>query len=154
MHSTLTQLKTNISIRKRHWLTLGLRIVNFRRNQVSLWQHSILEKPPFKFVQRRKKYRQFVSSCRLREIKMSDTCRLFPLFGDPWPSCLLPSHSDATRAPRPIVGAPCLGLEWAVSPGSLVPLLENEWSWNPRPGHHVLLASWTLSRDGKYTCMS
>ena len=23
---------------------------------------------------------------------MSDTCRLFPLFGDPWPSCLLPSH--------------------------------------------------------------
>ena len=32
------------------------------------------------------------SSCRLREIKMSDTCRLFPPFGDPWPSCLLPSH--------------------------------------------------------------
>ena len=28
----------------------------------------------------------------LREIKMSDTCRLFPLFGDPWPSCLLPAH--------------------------------------------------------------
>ena len=23
---------------------------------------------------------------------MSDTCSLFPLFGDPWPSCLLPSH--------------------------------------------------------------
>ena len=23
---------------------------------------------------------------------MSDTCRLFPPFGDPWPSCLLPSH--------------------------------------------------------------
>ena len=23
---------------------------------------------------------------------MSDTCRLFPLFGEPWPSCLLPSH--------------------------------------------------------------
>ena len=23
---------------------------------------------------------------------MSDTCRLFPLFGDPWPSCLLPAH--------------------------------------------------------------
>ena len=23
---------------------------------------------------------------------MSDTCRLFPLFGDPWPSCLLPSQ--------------------------------------------------------------
>ena len=24
---------------------------------------------------------------------MSDTCRLFPQFGDPWPSCLLPSLS-------------------------------------------------------------
>ena len=23
---------------------------------------------------------------------MSDTCSLFPLFGDPWPSCLLPSQ--------------------------------------------------------------
>ena len=32
------------------------------------------------------------SSCRLREIKMSDICSLFPPFGDPWPSCLLPSH--------------------------------------------------------------
>ena len=28
----------------------------------------------------------------LRKIKMSDTCSLFPLFGDPWPSCLLPFH--------------------------------------------------------------
>ena len=27
-----------------------------------------------------------------REIKKSDTCCLFPLLGDPWPSCLLPSH--------------------------------------------------------------
>ena len=27
---------------------------------------------------------------------MSDTCRLFPPFGDPWPSCLLPSHLVAT----------------------------------------------------------
>ena len=25
---------------------------------------------------------------------MFDTCSLFPPFGDPWPSCLLPSHSD------------------------------------------------------------
>ena len=51
------------------------------------------EKPPFKFLQRReKKYHQFASSCRLREIEMSDTCSPFPPFGDPWPSCLLPSH--------------------------------------------------------------
>ena len=34
----------------------------------------------------------FVSSCCLREIKMSGTCSRFPLFGDPWPSCLLPSQ--------------------------------------------------------------
>ena len=32
------------------------------------------------------------SACPLREIKMSDTCRLFPPFGDPWPSRLLPSQ--------------------------------------------------------------
>ena len=25
---------------------------------------------------------------------MSDTCSLFPPFGDPWPSCLLPSQKD------------------------------------------------------------
>ena len=25
---------------------------------------------------------------------MSDSCRLFPPFGDPWPSCLLASHHD------------------------------------------------------------
>ena len=36
---------------------------------------------------------------------MSDTCRLFPPFGDPWPSCLLPSpghtESDTTEAADP-----------------------------------------------------
>ena len=35
----------------------------------------------------------FVSSCRLREIIMSGICSLFPLFGVPWPSCLLPCHN-------------------------------------------------------------
>ena len=35
------------------------------------------------------------SSCHLREIKMSDTCSLFPPFGDPWPSCLLSFHCEA-----------------------------------------------------------
>ena len=28
---------------------------------------------------------------------MSDICRLFPPFGDPWPSCLLPSHYDNNK---------------------------------------------------------
>ena len=39
-----------------------------------------------------KTYRWFVSSCCLREIKMSGTCSLFNPFGDPWPSCLLHSY--------------------------------------------------------------
>ena len=39
-----------------------------------------------------KTYRWFVSSCYLREIKMSGICSLFNPFGDPWPSCLLPSY--------------------------------------------------------------
>ena len=30
---------------------------------------------------------------------MSDTCSLFPLFGDPWPSCLLPSQWFALAGP-------------------------------------------------------
>ena len=29
---------------------------------------------------------------------MSDTCRLFPPFGDPWPSCLLPSQVHLVKA--------------------------------------------------------
>ena len=42
----------------------------------------------------RNRHLQFVSSWRLREReKMSDTCSLFPPFGDPKPSYLLPSHS-------------------------------------------------------------
>ena len=28
---------------------------------------------------------------------MSDTCSLFPLFGDPWPSCLLPSQEEVLQ---------------------------------------------------------
>ena len=36
MHSTLTKIKTNISIRKMHQLAQGLRKVKFRWNQVSI----------------------------------------------------------------------------------------------------------------------
>ena len=93
IHSLLTQLKKNISIRKMHWLAQGLRKIKF------WWSHNLIMATQnfkgnlVKFVQRRKKkYFQFVSSCCLREIKISDTCRLFPPFGDPWPSCLLPSQ--------------------------------------------------------------
>ena len=31
---------------------------------------------------------------------MSDTCSLCPPFGDPWPSCLLPSHMDRLKGKR------------------------------------------------------
>ena len=34
-----------------------------------------------------------------REIKMYDTCSLFPPFGHPWPSCLLPSQYDLNQIP-------------------------------------------------------
>ena len=36
-----------------------------------------------------------------REIQMSDTCSLFPLFGDPWPSCLLSSQQRMHRYLKP-----------------------------------------------------
>ena len=60
-----------------------------------------------------KTYCWFVSSCCLREIKMSGTCSLFPPFGDPWPSCLLPSHfqnasqAKTTRGNIRLLGALC-----------------------------------------------
>ena len=31
---------------------------------------------------------------------MSDTCSLFPPFGDPWPCCLLPSHGETVETVR------------------------------------------------------
>ena len=59
------------------------------------------------------KKKRFVSSCLLREIKVSGTCSLFPPFGDPWPSCLLPSHfqnasqAKTTRGNIRLLGALC-----------------------------------------------
>ena len=43
-----------------------------------------------------------VSSCHWRERdKTSDTCSLFPPSGDPWPSCLLPSHEPKVEPRSP-----------------------------------------------------
>ena len=87
MHSTLTQLKTNISIRKMDWLTQGLRIVNFRCNSHQGNKY-VKRNLVLNLYREGKIYRQFVSSCRLREIKMSNTYSLFPPFGDPgFPAC-------------------------------------------------------------------
>ena len=82
MHSTLTQLKINIPIRKMHCLAPGLRKVQFRWNQVNI----IMVKQNFKRNLLLNLYREvgkkitlvcfFLLLKRERE-KMSDTCNLF-----------------------------------------------------------------------------
>ena len=76
-----------------YWLTRSLRVVSFRWDWVS-WPHSMLAMlyELKRICTEKKTYCWFVSSCRLREIKMSGTCSLLSPPGDPWPSCLLPSH--------------------------------------------------------------
>ena len=47
---------------------------------------------------------------------MSDTCRLCPPFGDPWPSCLLPSQNaelEETQAGIKIAGRNLNNLRYA-----------------------------------------
>ena len=47
---------------------------------------------------------------------MSDTCRLCPQFGDPWPSCLLPSQTaelEETQAGIKIAGRNLNNLRYA-----------------------------------------
>ena len=55
---------------------------------------------------------------------MSDTCNLFPLFGDPWPSCLLPSQ----REERPVVIIPTLSLHREGSESCLYGNRGDMWS--------------------------
>ena len=55
---------------------------------------------------------------------MSDTCSLFPLFGDPWPSCLLPSQ----REERPVVIIPTLSLHREGSESCLYGNRGDMWS--------------------------
>ena len=65
-----------------HSLAQGLRKVKFRWNKVSSWQQRILRAKSLTLV-----------VCFLLPLKgerKTDTCSLFPPFGDPWPSCLLP----------------------------------------------------------------
>ena len=84
-----------------HWFSLGLRIVNFRWNQASLWQHSILRETSLKsklflsnLYREGKKILLVCFLLPLKREKMSDTCSLFPPFGEPWSSCLLPSQNE------------------------------------------------------------
>ena len=77
-----------------YWLAQNLRKVKFRWNQGSLWQHSILRETFLNLYREgEKKYITSLFPPLLeRYKKLSDTCSLFPPFGDPWPSCLLPSQ--------------------------------------------------------------
>ena len=70
---------------------------------MSLWQHSILRET-FQICIEKEKI-SLVCFLLPLEIKMSDTCRLFPLFGDPWPSCLLPSqyYSNCQKNKKPCI---------------------------------------------------
>ena len=76
---------------------------------------------------------RFVSSCCLREIKVSDTCSLFPPFGDPWPSCLLPSEF--------LKELPCCSLQWLYQfifpPTVYMPLF-------PHPPQHLLFVDFLM----------
>ena len=91
---SLTLLKKNISMRKTHWLAQRLRKVKFRWN---LSSGVVMATQNFK---RNLLLILTLVVCFLlplylsikREKKMSNTCNLFPLFGDPWPSRLLPSQ--------------------------------------------------------------
>ena len=75
------------------WLAQGLRKVKFRWNQVSSWQHRILR-------EKRLTLEVYFLLLLKGEIKqMHDTCSLFPPFGDPWPSCLLPSQHNLIARP-------------------------------------------------------
>jgi len=62
---------------------------------------------------------------------MSDTCNLFPPFGDPWPSCLLPSHfvgkvmsllfNMLSRLVTAILPrSKCLLISWLQSPSAVI----------------------------------
>ena len=68
-----------------YWLTEGLRVVSFRSDQVS-WQHSMLRETSLKICIETEK---LISGLFL---PAAYPCSLFPRFGDPWPSFLLPSY--------------------------------------------------------------
>ena len=60
---------------------------------------------------------------------MSDICSLFPPFGDPWPSCLLPSHYDNNKHIFPLT-------VWITTNcGKFFKRWENQTTW---------LASWEI----------
>ena len=95
-HQLLELIQTHV-----HWVGDAIsrsEKVKLRWNQVLSWQHIILKRNLFLNLYREGGKNLMLVVCFLlrlkREIKkMSDTCSLFPPFGDPWPSCLLPCQS-------------------------------------------------------------
>ena len=69
---------------------------------------------------------------------MSDTCSLFPQFGDPWPSCLLPSQHWRWTLPS-LNMVPTLSWFWS----SLGP----KWAWRSGPIEGESSIVWTTVRS-------
>ena len=78
-------------------------------------------------AQNQKRLKWLSSSSRLREIKISDTCSLFPPFGDPWPFCLLPSHLLVFKL------APISASTPPQKPTWICPLVETGREFGPSP---------------------
>ena len=131
-----------------HWLAQGLRKVKFRWNQVSLWQHRILKETSFKIcIEKGKKSDMyFVSSCCLRErdLKMSDTCSLFPPFGDSWSSCLLLSQREKQQV---IYKGNPIGLTGDLSAETLQARREGQAIFNVLRGKKSTTKITVLSKD-------
>ena len=75
---------------------------------------------------------------------MSDTCRLFPPFGDPWPSCLLPCHFHRLQSP-----GPSLQRLWKVCPFFLLENFRPLSPWGPLDFLSTCLGNDSLSRIGQ-----
>ena len=74
---------------------------------------------------------------------MSDTCRLFPPFGDPWPSCLLPCQVRLVKAMVfPVVMYGCES--WTVKDEHRRIDAFELWCWR-----RLLRVPWTASRSNK-----
>ena len=75
---------------------------------------------------------------------MSDTCRLFPPFGDPWPSCLLPCQVHLVKAMVfPVIMYGCES--WTVKKAECRRIDAFElWCWR-----RLLRVPWTARRSSQ-----
>ena len=91
IHSSLTQLKRNISIWKTHWLAQDLRKVKFRWSRVSSWHHIILRETSFYFcIERGGKNLTLVCFLLLLKRETKNVWRLQPISSVWRPLAFLP----------------------------------------------------------------